>query len=124
MRGKILVVDDSKTVLTFTKSMLQSAGFEVQVSDNVWITEQVRSFNPDLILMDLNFGKLKRGDLAITTVKKIFSHIKIFLYSSEKAHVLQETVKACAADGYICKTQSGDNLKRAVSRIMLRRASA
>lgn len=54
MKGRILVVDDDKAILEFITLALQDEGYQVVTAqDGVIALECARSFNPDLIVLDM-----------------------------------------------------------------------
>ncbi len=51
---KILIVDDSPTIVEITKAMLREEGFEIDTaSDGKEALEKVKQFKPDLMLLDI-----------------------------------------------------------------------
>lgn len=115
-KSKILVVDDSKTYLAFATAALEDAGYTVIQSQDIWISRQIRTECPDLILMDVSLGPSK-GTCAVSAVKKwnFSTGIKIFLHSAESAETLSELARDCGADGFIRKDGSAQQLARKVS---------
>jgi len=111
MRQKILVVDDSKTYLVFATHALESAGFSVFQSEDIWISRLLESHRPHLILMDVNLGVMQ-GTNAVKALKrhKFCEGAKFFLHSSETAESLEELTADCGADGYITKDGQAETL--------------
>lgn len=59
MAKKVLVVDDSQTVLAVVKSILEKAGYEViAVSEGKQCIPQVHATSPDLILLDIEMPEM------------------------------------------------------------------
>jgi DNA-binding response OmpR family regulator len=119
LKKRILIVDDDKTILMTTQSLLQNAGFEVITHDTPFRTsELIRTWHPDLVLLDVNMPGLAgdrlcaliRGNKRITT--------KIFFHSSNDEITLRQAVAEHGADDYICK---GDisGLRRKVGQALL-----
>lgn len=51
---KVLIVDDSPTIVEITKAMLKEEGFEIDVASNgAEALEKVKQFKPDLMLLDI-----------------------------------------------------------------------
>jgi CheY-like chemotaxis protein len=70
LHGRILVADDEKVNVDFFKVMLTKIGFEVAVAmDGQEVLEKVRSFAPDLILLDLLMPKMSGFQVAETLKK-------------------------------------------------------
>jgi len=100
---KILVVDDSLMIRQLLEKKLTSVGFDVEKAfDGVDAIEKVKSFEPDLILMDQVMPKLYGLD-AILEIQKFLPNAKFIMLSSisrqeelQKAdaqHVLSYLVK-------------------------------
>lgn len=115
-RPRVLVVDDSMTILTFTASLLSHANCDVRTCNSIWISGDVAEFRPDLVLMDVNMGTSK-GTCAVTALrdKAMTNGTLIVLHSSLPEDELQHLVDECGADGYIRKTQDPDSLLQQVS---------
>lgn len=57
-KGKILIVDDEKHIVTYLKTLLSDNGYETLVAFNGDEgLEQVRSEKPDLVLLDITMPK-------------------------------------------------------------------
>jgi CheY-like chemotaxis protein len=70
LHGRILVADDEKVNVDFFKVMLTKIGFEVEVAmDGEEVLEKVRSFAPDLVLLDLLMPKMSGFQVAETLKK-------------------------------------------------------
>ena len=58
-KGKVLVVEDEEILLTALKEELNTGGYEVEgASDGVEGLEKVKTFKPQLILLDLLMPKM------------------------------------------------------------------
>lgn len=65
LQGKILVADDEKINVDFFQIMLTKLGFEVDVAyDGEEVLEKVKTFEPDLILLDLLMPKMSGIDVS------------------------------------------------------------
>lgn len=116
---KILVVDDSQTVLGFTASVLGAVGYEVETADSIWISSRIAEFKPDLILLDVNMGGCSGTAIVAALRNRSFAHhTRIVLYSSEHAVDLAQIVEECGAHGFITKTKNPEVLKRQVKRFL------
>lgn len=68
----ILVIDDDSSIRTSLSLMLKRAKYEVQaVSSPKEAMAVVRSVEPELILMDMNFSLTTSGDEGITLLKQV-----------------------------------------------------
>ncbi len=122
-KGKILVVDDSPTVLGVARVTLENAGYEVvTISEALRVSMTVLSEKPDLVLMDVNMPLLD-GNKLIEIMRRslILRDCKVLLHSSEPASVLRDLTQECAADGFIRKTTDRERLVEQVDTWMERR---
>lgn len=119
MKSKILIVDDSKTYIIFASSLLEKAGYEVLIADNIFISRLVNDEKPDLILMDITLGRTN-GTNAVTAIKKrnLGKGIKIYLHSSEPMNVLSDLCLECGADGFIEKSGDGNRFIESIHKII------
>ncbi|HSC76349.1 MAG TPA: response regulator [Pseudomonadales bacterium] len=118
-KKKVLIVDDNKTYLRFAEAALQSAGFHVLTSENIWISHLVASQKPQLILMDVTIGSANGTSAVIAIKKRSFGQgIKIVLHSSESDAKLKVLSRDCNADGYVSKDGNEVNLVNSVKRFL------
>ena len=100
---KILFVDDDVDLLAAIKIRLRQKGFEVAVttSCNEGL-EILRTFNPDLILLDVNVGD-EDGRLMCRQIKEQaeYEHIPVILVSANVE--AQKTYRDYRADNFISK---------------------
>jgi DNA-binding response OmpR family regulator len=101
--AKILVVDDDKDILEVVKLMLTSKDHDVQtIYDPENLVEKIISFNPEIILLDVNIGhhdgrdicKLLKSDILI-------KHIPVILFSAFPG--IEHTYQECEATDFIAK---------------------
>lgn len=120
---KILIVDDSPTVTVFTKSVLLRHGYVVESADNIWISSQVSTFHPDLILMDVHLGaSLGTAAVAALRNRSFTKKILLILYSTLDLDQLEKLAAECGADGVIPKRSDPDYLVRQVRRCFIEAA--
>ena len=54
---KILIVDDDEDILQVVKLLLSPNGYDVETLSNPEeILDHIKSFNPELIMLDVNIG--------------------------------------------------------------------
>lgn len=120
---KILIVDDSPTVTVFTKSVLLRHGYVVESADNIWISSQVSTFHPDMILMDVHLGaSLGTAAVAALRNRSFTKKILLILYSTLDLDQLEKLAAECGADGVIPKRSDPDYLVRQVRRCFIEAA--
>lgn len=90
---KILTVDDSRTILTMLQHTLSHAGFEtVQAEDGIFGLDALETFQPDVILTDINMPRLD-GFGFIERVRRIDKHkaVPILVLTTENDAQKKET---------------------------------
>jgi two-component system, chemotaxis family, chemotaxis protein CheY len=102
---RILVIDDSSTILRLTKSTLEAAGYEVITSTNPISTASfLRQHSPDLVLLDVEMPALQGTDvLKILRRYGCSPAAGIVLFSSLPESTLAELAETYDATGYIHK---------------------
>ena len=120
---KVLIVDDSPTVTVFTKSALLRGGYQVETANNIWISSQVSTFHPDMILMDVHLGaSLGTAAVAALRNRTFTKEIRLVLYSTLELDELERLAHECGADGVITKKSDPDYLLRQVRRCFIEAA--
>ncbi len=100
---KILIVDDDKEILMIVELLLNVHGYKVQsIFDPSDITKDVKTFRPDVILMDINMGKHDGREICkLLKSDTLIKAIPVILFSA--MHNLQETHRECEATDFIAK---------------------
>ncbi len=109
---RILVVDDSPTILAVAKKLLSRAGCNVDVAED-WLSAN-KLFHtpgrrpPDAVLIDVNLGSSMKGDMILDAYlqwrkKGSSDRPGLFLFSEMPEDQLSALAKSCSADGYIAK---------------------
>ena len=112
-RKSILVFDDSPFALALTRAALESAGFEVAVAEDLSSFERQRvSFDPDLILVDVQMPEAFGDDVASTLRGWHGVQVPIVLVSSLEQGELERRAQRAQASGYICKGAGMSELVR------------
>ncbi len=118
--AKILVVDDSPTMLSGTTKILQSAGHDViQAESGAIGIEKATSDNPDLILMDVVMPDLNgfQATRKLTTTPAT-EHIPVIMLTTKD----QETDKVWAqrqgARGYVVKPPNPKELLSEIDKLL------
>lgn len=116
--GRILVVDDNKSILTLLKDSLSD--FEVETAENVEeALESLRRLPPDLIISDI----MMPGTDGVSFTKKIRQnkhtmHIPLILLSAKNRNEEKVEGIESGADAYIGKPFSIDYLLAVVRRLL------
>jgi DNA-binding response OmpR family regulator len=115
---KILVVDDDHDILTVVKIVLNMHNFKVQtLSKPEEIHDTIKSFSPDLILLDVALGsadgrKICKGLKQSNETK----HIPVLLFSAH--YDLINDIEECLADGLISKPFETITLVNTISKVI------
>ena len=105
MGKRILLVDDTITVLMFEKMMLAGQGYDLQTaSDGDEALSSVAKTQPDLILLDIMMPKMD----GIETLKRLkddpdTSHIPVVMVTTKGEPDLIEKAFQAGCDDYITK---------------------
>lgn len=108
---KILLVDDSKTILHENERVLHKAGYEVVCAeDGLSALELARTQNPDLILLDMILPKMG-GQEVLEQLKEnaATAHIPVVVLSSLTEKNRQKLIEA-GAEEYLEKSSLSPKL--------------
>ncbi|HSR95464.1 MAG TPA: response regulator [Kofleriaceae bacterium] len=112
-RKSILVFDDSPFALALTRAALEAAGFEVAVAGDLSSFERQRmSFDPDLILVDVQMPEAFGDDVASTLRGWHGVQVPIVLVSNLDQSELERRAQRAQVSGYICKGAGMSELVR------------
>src|SRR5437867_12324262 len=121
-KGKVLVVDDERAIRRAVSRALSSRGFLVDVAaDGEEALGSVRTFDPDLMVLDLNLPEL--GGLEVCRRVRAWSAVPILVLSVREEEADKVAALDLGADDYLTKPFGVDELMARV-RALLRRAGA
>jgi CheY-like chemotaxis protein len=120
---KILTVEDNAIVSADVRAILEGAGYDVcpDARDGVEALEHVRTYEPDLILMDLMLPRLD-GFAAATRIREE-SDAPILVLTGHNDAELLERAEAAGTSGLVLKPFSEHGLLTAVSNRLAQRES-
>ena len=103
--AKILVVDDSPTMLSGTSKILEAAGHSViQASSGEQGIEKATSDNPDVILMDVVMPGLNGFQATRTlTTTEATKHIPVIILTTKDQETDKVWAKRQGASDYVVK---------------------
>ena len=107
---RVLIIDDDPDVLETLQSVLSTRGFTVNTSlDTSNIQNEIESFCPDVLLLDVNLKNANGGEIC-RELKKCGTarNISIILFSGDRS--IKEQYKNYLADNFIEKPVSISNL--------------
>jgi two-component system chemotaxis response regulator CheY len=121
MAMKILVVDDSITMVMSLKASLTMNGFEVETANNgqAALEKLKAGCKPNLIVTDINMPVMGGLEL-IGKVRAIpgFKFIPILTLTTESDTAKRDEGKRAGATGWIVKPVSGDDLIRVIKKVL------
>jgi two-component system, chemotaxis family, chemotaxis protein CheY len=121
MSMKVLVVDDSVTMVMSLKTTLTMNGFEVETASNgqAALDKLNSGIKPNLIVTDINMPIM--GGLAlIGKVRAMpgFKFIPILTLTTESDNTKRDEGKRVGATGWIVKPVSGDDLIKVIKKVL------
>jgi two-component system chemotaxis response regulator CheY len=116
---KILVVDDSATMLMSLKGSLEMSGFQVETANDARVAlARIKSgLKPDLIISDLNMPHMDGIELVKET-RKVLKFTPILMLSTEGQKARREQAKANGATGWLLKPIHGADLLKVVWQVV------
>ncbi|MET0591323.1 MAG: response regulator [Polyangiaceae bacterium] len=115
--GRILVVDDNPTNLKLVTFILAASEYDVRcASDAQTALGVLETFEPDLILMDLQLPDIDGLELT----RRLKSHPRwhrtpIIAVTAYAMKGDEEKARAAGVDGYVCKPIQKDAFRRIVA---------
>lgn len=119
---KVLVVDDDASQIELVTRSLRSDGFEIASSTSpIGVSNVVRTFAPDVVLIDVNIPALS-GDRLLTLAKKgAPPHTLFVLYSAADESTLRRLAAEVRADGWMSKSTTGSEMGQKLRTLCSRR---
>ena len=102
---RVLIVDDDAVQLEMIQRSLRLEGFDVTVTRAaLGVSNLVRSFAPDAVLLDVNIPALTGDRLLGVARRHAPATTRFFLYSACDESRLRALAKETGADGWISKS--------------------
>ena len=118
---KVLVVDDSVTMVMSLKTTLTMNGFEVEIASNgqAALDKLNSGIKPNLIVTDINMPVMGGLEM-IGKVRAIpgFKFIPILTLTTERDNTKRDEGKRAGATGWIVKPVSGDDLIKVIKKVL------
>jgi CheY-like chemotaxis protein len=113
MGRRVLIIDDDmKVVVPMIKGSLEAKGHVVAAtSEWVEVMPLLKSFNPDVVLVDLRMPGIS-GEAVAGTIKRFNKTTVVLLHSAAPDTELVDACVRCKADGYVKKGDTGDLFRR------------
>ena len=118
VKGKVLVVDDSPTIVEMVKLILENAGHEVIIaSDGIEALNMARSESPDLIILDVMLPKMQGYQVCrLLKFDENYRDIPIIMYTAKGQNESKDTGMKTGADEYLVKPVDPDVLVETVEK--------
>jgi len=115
MSSKIFIMDDDENACNLAARALANEGFEVATETKaIGATQKIKSFLPDLVLLDVMMPALSGEDLIDIIYKIVKPKPKVLFYSNKSREDLRALVEESGADGFVCKVDGPSALTSAV----------
>ncbi len=111
-KEKILLVDDSKMVLTFHSKILEKAGYEFKTAENGLVAYEIAMGERfDLVVTDVNMPKMDGYTLA-SKLRKLdeYKETPIIMVSTEKETIDASKGVEAGASAYLIKPVQANQL--------------
>jgi len=117
---KILVVDDSPTILSTVGWLLRNEGYDVRVApDGFTALSIIKNYLPDLIILDIQLEHIDGFELcALIRRDKNFTKTPIVMLSSYTEQKYIDHAYDMGATGYITKPASDSDLLTTVKKAL------
>jgi twitching motility two-component system response regulator PilG len=114
--GRVLVIDDSKTIRRTAETLLAKAGYEVQTAeDGFEALGRILEFRPDLIFLDIMMPRLDGyHTCALIKGNADLRHIPVVMLSSKDGLFDRARGRLVGAELYLSKPFTADELLDAV----------
>ena len=121
MAMKILVVDDSVTMLMSLKATLTMNGFEVETASNgqAALDKLKAGLKPNLVVTDINMPVMGGMEL-IGNLRSMpgFRFVPILTLTTESEAAKRDQGKRLGATGWLVKPMSGEDLIRVIKKVL------
>jgi len=113
--ARVLIIDDSLTVVGATRKILEAVGLEVLVLESfAELPRMMRQMTPDAVLLDLEIPGLSGETFGQYVRRCETRHTPIIIYSSQPTHILRAAARELDAEGVVEKGVPEDVLRTIV----------
>lgn len=116
MKGKVLILDDDRSIVAGLTALLRSEGIEAHGTSSPFeLPVLLRREDPDVVLIDLQMPALAGETvLHLTRRHDMAGNAKVILYSGRQSEELARLTERLGADGFLSKS---DDIERVLRRI-------
>ncbi len=121
MTHKILIVDDEPNIVMSLEFLLKKEGFVIETAgDGDAALEKVRSFSPDLILLDVMMPKKSGFEVCeILRSDSALNNIRIIMLTAKGRETEQAKGLALGANAYMLKPFSTKDLVAKIRELLV-----
>lgn len=117
---RVMIVDDEPLQLSLVGRMLRTSGFRVVSTDSTMgATNMARSFQPHLILLDVQIPGLG-GDRLVPLLRRTSPDTLLVLYSACDPDKLRRLSMEVAADAWISKSEDMGKLTMRIKELIVK----
>jgi two-component system chemotaxis response regulator CheY len=118
MKLNILIVDDSSTIRTIMRSILEKLGHNIvaEAKDGSEAIESFFEHTPDFITMDVKMPGMSGVD-AIEKIKKLDKTVKVVMITAHGQEKLVKDAIKKGANDYILKPITADKIKKSINKL-------
>ncbi len=104
-KKKILLIEDEPNVSELVKYRLEESNYEVDIAEDGYnALNKVRTFNPDLIILDLMLPKIDGYTVCrLLKFNDQFRHIPVIMFTARTNPDDERRGMECGADAYVPK---------------------
>lgn len=116
---RLLIVDDSTTMLMSLKSSLEIAGFKVDTaSDGVQALDKIKAgLKPDLMITDINMPRMDGLEL-IKAARAVLRFTPILALTTESQQAKRDEAKKLGASGWLVKPVGSADLVKVIRQLL------
>ena len=117
---KVLVVDDSPTMLMITQRVLRQLGFQIigECKDGATALSRIAQEPYDLILLDWGLPDITGTDvLAAIRADRRCDTTKVLMITAESRQQIVEAILAMGGNGYVVKPYTAETLTNHINRL-------
>ena len=120
MSKKVLIVDDEANIVISIEFLMRQAGYNIEIArDGEEAMAKIKSFQPDLILLDVMMPKINGFEVCRRIREKPeLNDLKIVMLTAKGREVEVTKGLALGADSYIIKPFSTRELMSEVKKIL------